>query len=99
MFKFFIENKLIWSNQSGFKPVHSCINLLLYITNEIYESFDGELEVRSFLDISKEFDKMWNYGIIYKLTQTGILENLLNLLQDFLKERKQRIFLNGQVYS
>ena len=42
---------------------------------------------------------MWNYGIIYKLTQTGILENLLNLLQDFLKERKQRIFLNGQVYS
>ena len=99
MFKFFIENKLIWSNQSGFKPVDSCINLLLYITHEIYESFDVELEVRSFLDISKEFDKMWNYGITYKLTQSGILVNLLNFLQDFLKERKQRIVLNGQVYS
>ena len=58
-----------------------------------------ELEVRSFLDISKEFDKMWNYGITYKLTQSGILVNLLNFLQDFLKERKQRIVLNGQVYS
>ena len=65
----------------------------------MYESFDVELEVRSFLDISKEFDKMWNYGITYKLTQSGILVNLLNFLQDFLKERKQRIVLNGQVYS
>ena len=55
-------------------------------------------EVRSaFLDISKAFDKVWHDGIIYKLTQNGISENLLNLLQKFLKERKQRVVLNGQV--
>ena len=29
MFKFFIEKKLISSNQSGFKPGDSCINQLL----------------------------------------------------------------------
>ena len=56
------------------------------------------LEVRSvFLDISKAFDKVWHDGIIYKLTQNGISGNLLNLLEDFLKERKQRVVLNGQV--
>ena len=56
------------------------------------------LEVRSvFLGISKAFDKLWHDGIIYKLTQNGISENLLNLLEDFLKERKQRVVLNGQV--
>ena len=40
---------------------------------------------------------MWHDGIIYKLTQNGISGNLLNLLEDFLKERKQRAVLNGQV--
>ena len=61
-------------------------------------SFDVGLKVRSvFLDISKAFDKVWHDGIIYKLTQNGISGNLLNLLEDFLKERKQRVVLNGQV--
>ena len=96
MFNFFIKNKLISSNQSGFKPGDSCINQLLSITHEIYKSFDVGLEVRSvFLDISKAYDKVWHDGIIYKLTQNGISGNLLNLLEDFLKERKQRV--NGQV--
>ena len=98
MFNNFIENKLILSNQSGFKPGDSCINQLLSITYEIYESFDVGLQVRSaFLDISKAFDKVCHDGIIYKLTQNGISGNLLNFLKDFLKERKQRVVLKGQV--
>ena len=94
---FFFENILISSNQSGFKPSNSWINQLLSITNEIYNSFDERLEVRSvFLDISKTFDKVWHDGIIFKLAQNDISGNLLNLLRDFLIERKQWIVLNGQ---
>ena len=97
MFESFIENKLISASQSGFKPGDSCINQLLSISHEIYSSFDEGLEVRSvFLDISKAFDKVWHDGIIFKLTQNGISGNLLNLLRDFLNERKQRVILNGQ---
>ena len=97
MFEFFIENKLISSSQSGFKPSDSCINQLLSITHEIYNSFDEGLEVRRvFLDISKAFDKVWHDGIIFKLTQSGISGNLLHILRDFLNERKQRVVLNGQ---
>ena len=96
MFNFFIANKLISSNQSGFKPGDSCINQLLSITHETYKSFDVGLEVRSvFLDLSKAFDRVWHDGIIYKLTQNGILGNLLRLLGCFLKEKKQRVALNG----
>ena len=59
MFRFVIENNLISSNQSGFIPGDSCINQLLYITHEIYKSFDDVFEVRGvFLDISKTFDKV-----------------------------------------
>ena len=98
MFNFFFENKLISSSQFGFKPGESCINQLLSITHQIYESFEVGLEARSvFFNISKAFDKVWHDCIIYKLTQNGISESFLNLLQDLLKEIKQRVVLNGQV--
>ena len=99
MFKFFIENELISSNQSGFKPGDSCINQLqlLILTHEIYKSFDEGREVRDvFLDISKLFDKVWHDGIIFKLTQNEMSRNLLKLLRDILSERRQRVVLNGQ---
>ena len=97
MFEFFIENKLISSSQSGFKPGDSCINQLLSITHEIYSSFAEDPEVRSiFLDIAKAFDKEWHDGIIFKLTPNGISGNLLNVLRDFLNEKKQQVILNGQ---
>ena len=59
MFEFFIDNNLISKNQSCFRPGDSCINQLLSMTHEIYQSFDDNLEKRTvFLDISKEFDKV-----------------------------------------
>ena len=82
------------------------INLFLLVSlvlnpgdfsNEIYISFDEGLEVRSvFLDISEAFDKVCHDGIIFKLTQNDILGNLLNLLRNFLNDRKQRVVLNGK---
>ena len=96
MFKSFTSNNLISPNQSGFKPGDSCINQLLSITHEIYKSFDDGLEVRGvFLDISKAFDKIWHEGLIFKLKQNGISGKLLQILSDFLSNRKQRIVLNG----
>ena len=35
LFRFFMENDLISSNQSGYKPGGSCINQLLCIAHEI----------------------------------------------------------------
>ena len=100
MFEFFIENNLISQHQSGFKPGDSCINQLLSITHEIHQSFDDGFDVRSvFLDISKAFDKVWHDGLIFKLKQNGISGNLLNLLSNFLRNRKQRVVLNGQSSS
>ena len=84
MFKFFIENEFVSSNQSGFKPGDSCVNQLVSITHEIYKSFDEGHEVRgAFLDISKAFDKVWHDGIIFQLIQNGISGNLRKLLRDF----------------
>ena len=97
MFQFFTDNELIFSNQSGFKPGDSCINQLLCITPDMYQSFDDGLESRVvFLDISKAFDKVWHERLIYKLKKNGISGNLLNIITYFLSVRKQRVVLNGQ---
>ena len=60
LFEFFPENELISHNQSGFKPGDSCINQLLCITHDMYQSLGNGLEIRGvFLDIAKAFDKVW----------------------------------------
>ena len=51
------------------------------------------------LDISKAFDKVWHDGLIFKLKRNGISGNLLNLLSNFLSNRKERVVLNGQTSS
>ena len=69
------------------------------ITHEIYKNFgcNPTLVTRAtFLDISKAFDKVWHEGLIFKLQSYGIEGNLLLLLRNYLKDRKQRVVLNGQ---
>ena len=95
MFEFFTENELISHNQSGFKPGDSRINQLLCIPHDIYQSLDDGLETRGvLLDISKAFDKVWHEGLLFELKQISISGNLLNVITDFLYQRKQRVVLD-----
>ena len=94
---YLVDNNLISQNQSGFKRGDSCINQLISVTHDLLNSLDEGLEVRViFLDISKAFDKVWHERLIYKLQQNCISSELLNILVDFLKNRKQRVVLSGQ---
>ena len=100
MFNFSSNNNLLSPYQSGFRPADSCINQILSINYEILSAFDMGLEGRGiFLDISQAFDKVWHDGLIFKLHQNGICGEMINVLEDFLRERKQRVVLNGQCSS
>ena len=97
LFELFIKNNLVWSNESGFKQGDACIYQLLSIAREIYQSFDNGFEVRGiFLNTSKAFNKVWHIGLIFKLKQNKVTIDLINILIDFLKERKWRVILNFQ---
>ena len=92
------DNNLITSNQSGFIPGDSTTNQLLYLINIIHEAFDDpkSLEVRAvFLDLSKAFDKVWHEGLLFKLRQIGVSDNLLGFFRSYLHNRKQRVVING----
>ena len=41
-----------------------------------------------FLDISKAFEKVWHEALVFKLTQKAISGKLLNIFEDFLRNRK-----------
>ena len=91
------QNNLITHNQSGFRPGDGCINQLLYLMSEIYESFESpdSLEVRAvFLDISA-FDKFWHEGLIFKLKQNGVRGNSLEFFVSYLSDCHQRVGING----
>ena len=78
LFTFLTDNILISPNQSGFRPVNSCVNQLIAVAHEMYKSIHDGLELRwIFLDISKAFDKVLHEGLLLKLPINGISGNLL----------------------
>ena len=84
------NNNLLPSNKSGFRPGDSYINQFRSINHEILSAFDMGLEVRGiFLDISKAFDKIWHDGLIFKLPQNRFYGEIINILEEFLSDRKQ----------
>ena len=75
----------------------SCINQLLSINYEILNALEKGFGVRQiFLDISKAFDKVRLDGLIFEMRQNSISGDIINILKDFLRNRKQRVVLNGQ---
>ena len=46
------------------------------------------------MDLKSEV--FFQVGLIYKFKQNGVAGDLLNTLNNFLEERKQRVILNGQ---
>ena len=96
MYDFLTENDPLSPSQSGFRSGDSYINQLLSINHEISNAFDKGLESRGiFLDISKAFDKVWHDGLIFKLHQNRVSRDIINISQDFLRNRKQRVVLNS----
>ena len=95
LYNYFIENKLFTDCKSGYVSNDSCVSQPLSITHEIYESFDynRSFDIRGvFLDISYR-------RLIFKLQTYGIDGKLLKLLESYVKDRQQRVLLNGQTSS
>ena len=96
VYSFLNDNRLISTNQSGFRPGDSTIYQLISITSNIYKTFEKHDETRAlFLDISKAFDKVWHDGLIFKLKSSGISGTLLSFFENYLQNRHQRVVLNG----
>ena len=85
--KFFIENDLTLSNQSGFKPGDSCVNQLVFARYDIYKSFDELHEIRGvFFNISKAFDKVrYNFKYNFQINPKWNIREFTQVLAQLFK--------------
>ena len=92
-------------SQSGFLSCDSCVSQVLsnhgtYNTPIVLFACNTLLNVRgTFVTISKVFEQAEYEGLIFKLQTYDINGKLMNLMQDLLNSRQQRVVLNGQMSS
>ncbi|PJE78200.1 hypothetical protein CI610_02867 [invertebrate metagenome] len=100
MHNFMLENSLFYQYQSGFMPGHSTVFQLI----ELYHNICLALEEKKhtciiFCDISKAFDRVWHRGLITKLKSYGFTGELIKWLENYLSNRKQKVFINNSFSS
>lgn len=91
-----IENNLLYKLKSGFLPNNSTVYQLLEMYHEI--CINREMMKNTcfvFCDISKAFDRVWHSGLLKKLSAYGISGPLFSLLENYLSDEKQFVFVNN----
>ena len=96
VFNYLRDHDIITVHQSGFTPGDSTVNQLLYMYNMFCKALNDKKDVRIvFCDQSKAFDRVWHEGLLFKLKCIGISGKLLEWFSDYLKNRKQKVVING----
>ena len=95
--KHLIDEKLFANEQHGFIKGRSVTTQLLKfldICTQIYAA-GGVVDV-IYLDFAKAFDTVPHRRLLAKLEAYGIHGKVLNWIKEFLKDRKQRVRVNGE---
>ena len=89
-------NKLINKSQHGFMKHRSCLTNLLEFFEDVTSFVDkGDPVDVIFLDFQKAFDKVPHKRLLKKVKTMGIGGEIYSWLEDWLKDRKQRVCLGG----
>ena len=89
---YFEENCLIFTNQYGFRKQHSTEHAALHLTDYLNTEMDNmNTPLSIFLDLSKAFDTLNHDILLAKLKYYGINGISLNLLNTYLRDRKQYV--------
>jgi len=92
-----IDNGFIDDNQFGFRKGHSTEDAVIKFVDEIEKELSKKHHVASvFVDVSKAFDSCDHGILIKKLERTGLDETGINLMSNYLKDRKQIIMVKGK---
>lgn len=85
------------TNQSGYKPKHSCETLLLRVTNDIIVSLDkSKCTIKLLVDLSAAFDTVDHDELKDKLWfELGIRGKVYDWFVSFLSNRKQAVVIDG----
>ncbi|KAL8610848.1 hypothetical protein ACOMHN_056703 [Nucella lapillus] len=90
------RNQLISEEQHGFVPGRSTITQLLEVMDTWTSIIDegGSVDV-VYMDYQKVFDSVPHRRLLGKVRAHGVEWKVLGWIQDFLKERRQKVVING----
>lgn len=90
------SNKLFSDCQFGFRGKRSCVLQLLDVFDDWVKAYDDGFQIDTiYLDFKKAFDSVPHKRLLVKLKGYGFDGTLLKWIEDFLKDRRQRVVLNG----
>ena len=91
------SNNIILPSQHGFMQRKSCMtNLLEYLEVLTKLVDEGHSIDVVYLDFAKAFDKVPHQRLLAKLKAAGIDGCIVNWIEAWLKDRQQRVILNGK---
>lgn len=86
--------------QFDFCQNHSTTTQLLRVTDHIANNLNLRLKTTAvLLDVEKAFDNVWNDVLIFKLINSGVPNQLINLLKSFPSHRTFRVNVDGTLSS
>ena len=100
MMDFLFKHKLINPSQYGFLKAKSCLTNLLCFSEEITKWVDEGSPVDVIcLDFQKAFDQVPHQRIILQLKSHVMGNSIINWIEQWLTDRKQRVVVDGEVSS
>ena len=91
---FLIKHKLIYPSQHGFLKARPCLTNLLCFFEDITKWMDEGSPVDViYLDFQKAFDKLPHQRIILKLKSHGMGNSIINGIEQWLNDRRQRVWV------
>ena len=100
MMAFLVKHKLINTYQHGFLKARSCLTHLLCFFEEITKWVDDGSPVDViYLDFQKAFDRVPHQRLIFKLKSHCMGNSIINWIELWLTDRRQRVVVDGEVSS
>ena len=89
------QKNILVKQQCGFRNNRGASDNLVFCTQKFGETiYKGKNVCGIFFDISKAFDKVWHYGLIFKLINLGIEKYMIKFILNFLSDKTFRIKIN-----
>ncbi|CAM5131339.1 unnamed protein product [Natator depressus] len=91
------EHKLLHKSQHGFCKGRSCLTNILESFEGVNKHVDKRDPVNTgYLDFQKAFDKVPHQRLLCKLSYHGIRGKILSWIENWLKDREQRVGINSE---
>ena len=95
---FLAKNNLINPSQHGFLKARSCLTNILCFLEDVTKWVDEGSPVDIiYLDLKKAFDKVPHQRLLLKLKAHGIGNVMINWMEKWLIDRRQRVVVDGEV--